>query len=69
MSVDPKSLEIAKRYFTSNISVGEITAMIDLRALGVKNPEQVIMVLMKEGIIERGEGCFNLVRKNKFKKN
>ncbi len=58
-------LEIAEKYFRKYISVGEIIAVRDLKALGVKEPENVIAELMNKGIIEKGEGCFNLVREKK----
>lgn len=60
-----KDIEIAEKYFRKYISVGEIIAIRDLKALGVKEPEKVISELMKRGIIEKGEGCFNLVREKK----
>jgi hypothetical protein len=58
-------IEIAEKYFRKYISVGEIIAVRDLKALGVKEPEKVIVELMNKGIIEKGEGCFNLVREKK----
>lgn len=60
-----KDIEIAEKYFRKYISVGEIIAVRDLKALGVKEPEKVIVELMNRGIIEKGEGCFNLVREKK----
>jgi hypothetical protein len=60
-----KDIEIAEKYFRKYISVGEIVAVRDLKALGVKEPEKVIVELMNKGIIEKGEGCFNLVREKK----
>lgn len=62
MSEDQKEIEIAIKYFKTNISVGELIAFRELRALGIKNPENVINKLIEMGIIERGEGCYNLVR-------
>lgn len=58
-------LEIAEKYFKKYLSVGEIVAIRDLKALGVKQPEKVIAELIQKGIIERGEGCYNLVRNKK----
>lgn len=49
-------------YFVKNISVGEILALKELRALGVKNPSQLIRRLMVKGILEKGEGCYNLAK-------
>ncbi len=44
-----------------NISVGEIVFVRDLqRIYGVRNPEQVARELRRIGLIERGEGCYNL---------
>ncbi len=58
-----KELEIARRYFSTYISVGEIIAVKELLTQGVKSPEEVISKLIEENFIERGEGCYNLVRK------
>ncbi|WP_187152677.1 PolB1-binding protein PBP2 family protein [Acidianus manzaensis] len=58
-------LEIAEKYFKKYLSVGEIIAVRDLKALGVKEPEKVIAELMEKGVIEKGEGCYNLVRSKK----
>ncbi|MUN28130.1 PolB1-binding protein PBP2 family protein [Sulfuracidifex metallicus] len=62
-----KEVEITKKYFSTYISVGEIIAVKELRTQGVKEPEEVISKLIEEGFIERGEGCYNLVR-NRGKK-
>lgn len=44
-----------------NISVGEIVFVRDLeRIYGVKSPERVARELRLKGLIERGEGCYNL---------
>ena len=61
--VTPEDLEKARRYFEKNISVGEILAYKELRAQGIKYPELVIYKLIEEGFIEKGEGCYNLVKK------
>jgi len=63
--VSEKEIEIAAKYFRDNISVGEVIAVRELMAEGVKEPEKVIDVLLQRGIIERGEGCYNLVRTSK----
>ncbi|MEM0188197.1 MAG: hypothetical protein QW550_02265 [Saccharolobus sp.] len=68
VSVSQKDIEIAIDYFKTYISVGEIIAAIDLKARGVSNPQAVILELLKMGIIERGEGCYNLVRKSSNEK-
>lgn len=68
MSVSQKEIEIAIDYFKTYISVGEIIATIDLKARGVSNPQAVISKLLEMGIIERGEGCYNLVRNPSNKK-
>lgn len=66
MSVREDEVLIAKKYFQTNMSVGEIVARKELLAMGVKNPELVITRLLEIGFIERGEGCYNLVRQKKF---
>ncbi|BBD73994.1 hypothetical protein HS1genome_2383 [Sulfodiicoccus acidiphilus] len=63
-----KEIELAIKYFKENISVGELIAVRELMAEGVKEPEKVIEALLQMGIIERGEGCFNLVRDSKRNK-
>jgi hypothetical protein len=55
-------INIAIKYFKNVISVGEILAVRELKALGVKEPETTIAKLIEMGIIEKGEGCYNLVR-------
>ncbi|BBG24004.1 PolB1-binding protein PBP2 family protein [Sulfuracidifex tepidarius] len=62
-----KEIEVAKKYFSTYISVGEIIAVKELRTQGIRNPEEVISKLIQEGFIEKGEGCYNLVR-NRGKK-
>ncbi|BCU67160.1 hypothetical protein HS7_05970 [Sulfolobales archaeon HS-7] len=66
MSVSEKDIEIAIRYFRGVLSVGEILAIYELRAAGIKEPEKVLGELIRKGIIERGEGCYNLIRKKSF---
>ncbi len=68
MSASEKDIKIAIEYFKANLSVGEIIASIELKARGVSNPESTISKLLEMGIIERGEGCYNLVRKPSEKK-
>jgi len=55
-------INIAIKYFKNVISVGEILAVRELKALGVREPETTIAKLIEMGIIEKGEGCYNLVR-------
>ncbi len=57
-----KEIEVAKKYFMNVVSVGEIIAVRELKALGVSEPEKVIQKLIEMGVIEKGEGCYNLVR-------
>jgi len=57
-----KEIEVAKKYFMNVVSVGEIIAVRELKALGVSEPEKVIQKLVEMGVIEKGEGCYNLVR-------
>lgn len=49
-------------YFIKNISVGEIIAEKELRLEGVKDPRRIIRKLMDKGLIEHGEGCYNLAK-------
>ena len=63
IKVSPEDLEKARKYFERNISVGEILAYKELKAQGIKNPELVLYKLVEEGFIEKGEGCYNLVKK------
>lgn len=49
-------------YFIRNISVGEILALRELEILGVKNPSKVIRTLILKGVLEKGEGCYNLAK-------
>jgi hypothetical protein len=48
-------------YVWDNISVGEIVFVRDLeRIYGVPKPHLVARTLREHGLIERGEGCYNL---------
>ena len=49
-------------YFVKYISVGEILAEKELKALGISNPLKVIKNLILKGVLERGEGCYNLAK-------
>lgn len=49
-------------YFIRNVSVGEVLALRELEILGVKNPSKVIRTLILKGVLERGEGCYNLAK-------
>jgi len=60
-------IQKAIKYFKNNVSVGEIIALKELKALGIKNPEEVIAKLIEMKVIEKGEGCYNLVRDSKQK--
>lgn len=60
--VEDKEIEIAIKYFKENISVGELIALRDLKYKGIRDPERIIAKLIQMGIIEKGEGCYNLVR-------
>jgi len=50
------------RYFINNVSVGDLRAVLDLKAKGVPDPEVIIAKLIREGFIEKGEGCYNLAK-------
>ncbi|QKQ99526.1 hypothetical protein GWK48_03170 [Metallosphaera tengchongensis] len=60
-----KDIEVAKKYFVTNVSVGEIAAVRDLKALGVKEPERVIAELLRMNVIVKGDGCYNLLREKR----
>ncbi len=48
-------------YVWDNISVGEIVFVRDVEGVyGVDKPHVVGRVLREKGLIERGEGCYNL---------
>ncbi len=48
-------------YIWDNISVGEIVFIRDLEGLySVRRPHLVARKLREKGLIERGEGCYNL---------
>lgn len=48
-------------YVWDNISVGEIVFERDLaRIYGVRKPLLVAIELREKGMLERGEGCYNL---------
>ena len=49
-------------YVIKNISVGEILALRELEILGVKNPIKIIRSLILKGVLEKGEGCYNLAK-------
>jgi hypothetical protein len=50
-------------YVWDNISVGEIVFERDLsRIYSVRKPLLVAMEMREKGLIERGEGCYNLPR-------
>lgn len=50
-------------YFISNISVGELIVLRELRArYRIREPLRVLRSLVEKGLLERGEGCYNLAR-------
>lgn len=52
---------VALVYFLENVSVGEILAVRELRAkYGLRDAERVLGSLIAKGLLERGEGCYNL---------
>ncbi len=52
---------IAFRYLWEHISVGEIIAEQELRLQhGVQKPDLAFKKLREKGLMERGEGCYNL---------
>ncbi len=54
---------LALRYIYENISVGEILAERDLYYHHhIQKPDLVLRKLRERGLIERGEGCYNLAK-------
>ncbi len=50
-------------YFLRNISVGEVIAVRELQyRYKVERPLEIIIRLINEGLLEKGEGCYNLSR-------
>ncbi len=60
--VTKEDIEKAMKYFKSVRSVGELLAYKELLSLGIKEPYKVIWKLIEMGVIEKGEGCYNLVK-------
>ncbi len=57
----PRDEAIAFRYLWEFISVGEIIAEQELRAKhGVAKPSLAFKRIREKGLMERGEGCYNL---------
>ncbi|MCX8195594.1 MAG: hypothetical protein N3F67_00695 [Acidilobaceae archaeon] len=56
-----KEEKAALNYFLENVSVGEIRALKDLKR-EIANPAQAIRKLLSLGLLEEGEGCYNLAR-------
>jgi hypothetical protein len=60
--LDPEERKVFE-YFYTNVSVGEIIALRELSArYKVPDPEAVIRRLIDKGLLERGEGCYNLAK-------
>lgn len=54
---------IAFSYVWDNISVGELLFEKDMAVIHrIEKPYRVAMRLREKGLIERGEGCYNLAR-------
>ena len=47
-------------YFMNYLSVGELIALRELRSMGIRKPEEVIADLLEKGLLEKGDGCYNL---------
>ncbi len=48
-------------YFLRNISVGEVIAVRELQyRYKINKPLEIIVRLINEGLLEKGEGCYNL---------
>jgi len=61
IELNEEEIKILK-YFIRNISVGEILTLLDLRRMGISDPEYYIRRLTEKGLLERGEGCYNLAK-------
>jgi len=48
------------KYFISNISVGDIRAIEELKRAGIESPEEVINRLVELGLLERHPEVINL---------
>ena len=55
-----KQKKIILNYFMKNISVGDLRSIMDLEKKGVKNAEELIEEMIKEGFLEKGTDCYNL---------
>jgi hypothetical protein len=56
----PKEEKVVAEYFLKYVSVGDLRAVLDLKRLGVKDPQPIIERLVEYGILERGVDCYNL---------
>jgi hypothetical protein len=53
-------------YFIKHISVGDLRAVLDLKKMGVENPEEIIEELVELGILEKGIDCYNLSKPMRY---
>ncbi|MCS7107138.1 MAG: hypothetical protein NZ902_03430 [Acidilobaceae archaeon] len=51
----------ALNFFLQNISVGELRALRELKR-EIPQPAQAIRKLLSLGLLEEGEGCYNLAK-------
>ena len=47
-------------YFMHYLSVGELIAFRELRTIGIRKPEEVVADLLEKGLLEKGDGCYNV---------
>ncbi len=57
-----KEERIVFEYFYKNVSVGDLRAVVELKRLGVKNPQEKIDELIDMGLLEKGLECYNLAK-------
>ncbi len=57
-----KEQKIVFNYFYKNISVGDLRAIMELKKLGVRDPQARIDELIEIGLLERGMECYNLAK-------
>jgi len=56
----PKEERVVAEYFLKYVSVGDLRAVLDLKRLGIEDPQPIIERLVEYGILERVVDCYNL---------
>ena len=57
-----KDQRIVFNYFYKNVSVGDLRALLELKKLGVRDPQARIDELIDMGLLEKGMECYNLAK-------